>query len=113
MSVRYCANRCRIVQELRQGVRYQQEVIIVRLQQRRHGMASISLSIARKAPQEGFQEEEVEHGTLRTALPQALVESNARRGAMRSDDAHHRPAPEGMEEPEELLRDPHVAQEER
>ena len=76
-------------------------------------MASISLSLAGKAPQEGFQEEEVEHGTLRTALPQASVESNARCGAMRGDDAHHRPAAEGVEEPNELLREPHVAQEER
>ena len=76
-------------------------------------MASISPRLAGKASQERFQEEEVEHGTLRTALPQAPVEPNARRLAVHSDDAHQGPAAEGVEEPDELLRDRHVAQEER
>ena len=76
-------------------------------------MASISPRFAGKPPEERFQEEEVEHGTLHTALPQAPVEPNARRWAGRSDDAHQRPAAEGVEEPDELLRDPHVAQEKR
>ena len=69
-------------------------------------MASISLSLAGKGPQEGFQKEEVEQGTLRSALPQAPVESNARCGAMPGDDAHQRPTAEGVEEPDELLWDP-------
>ena len=51
-------------------------------------MASIAVSLAGKAPQEGLQEEEVEHGAFRTALPQAPVEANARCGAMCSDDVH-------------------------
>ena len=76
-------------------------------------MARISPRLAGKAPQESFQEEEVEHGALRAALPQAPQEPNARRWAVRSEDAHKRPAAEGVEEPDELLRDPHVAQEER
>ena len=58
------------------------------------------------------QEEEVEHGTLRIALAQAPVEPNARRWALRSDDEHQRPAAESLEEPDELLQDPHVAQQE-
>ena len=45
--------RC-ILQELRQGVRYQQEVITVRLHQGWHRMASISPCLAGKAPQERF-----------------------------------------------------------
>ena len=85
----------------------------MRLHQGRHSMASISPRLAGKAPQERFQEEEVEHGTLRTALPQAPVAPNARCWAVRSDDAHQRPAAEGLEEPDELLRDPHLTQEER
>ena len=44
---------------------------------------------------------------------QAPVEPNARGWAVRSDNAHQRPAAEGVEEPDELLRDSHVAQEER
>ena len=92
---------------------YQQEVITLRLHQGRHNMAGISPRLAGKAPQERFQEEEVGHGTLRTALLQAPVEPNARRWAVRSDDAHQRPAAEGVEAPDQLLRDPHVAQEER
>ena len=55
----------------------------------------------------------MEHSALRTALPQAPVELNARRRAVRSDDAHQRPAAEGVEEADELFRDSHVAQEER
>ena len=104
--------RC-ILQELRQGVRYQQEVITVRLHQGWHRMASISPRLAGEAPQERLQEEEVEHSALRTALPQAPVEPNARRWAVRGDNAHHRPAAKGVEEPDELLGDSHVAQEER
>ena len=45
--------RC-ILQELRQGVRCQQEVITLRLHQGCHRMASISPRLARKAPQERF-----------------------------------------------------------
>ena len=45
--------RC-ILQELRQGVGYQQEVITVRLHQGRHRVASISPCLAGKAPQERF-----------------------------------------------------------
>ena len=41
------------------------------------------------------------------------MEPYARRRAVRGDDAHQRPAAEGVEEPDELLRDTHVAQEER
>ena len=76
-------------------------------------MASISLSLAGKAPQEGLQEEEVEHGAFRTALPQAHVEANARCGAMCGDDAHQGSATEGVEEPDDLLWDPYVAYEKR
>ena len=55
-------------------------------------MVSISPRFAGKAPQESFEEEEVEHGTLRTALPQAPVGPDARCWAMRTDDVHKRPA---------------------
>ena len=74
-------------------------------------MAGISLGFAGKASQEGLQEEEVEHGAFRTALPQASVDTNARRGATWSDNAHRGAAAEGMEVLDELLRNPHVAQE--
>ena len=76
-------------------------------------MASISPRLAGETPQERLQKEEVEYSALRTALPQAPVESYARRRAVRCDDAHQRPAAEGVQEPDELLRDTHVAQEER
>ena len=41
------------------------------------------------------------------------MDPNARRRAVRGDDAHQRPAAEGVEEPDEPFRDSHVAQEER
>ena len=94
-------------------MRYQQEVVTLRLHQGRPSMAIISPRLAGKPPQERFQEEEVEHSALRTALPQAPVEPNARRLAVRSDSAHQRPAAEAVDEPDELLRDSLVAQEER
>ena len=106
------SDRRRIFQELRQGVCYQQEVVAIRLHHGWHSVAGIPLCFAGKASQEGHQEEEVEHGTLRTALPQASVKRNARCGAMRSDNAHCGAAAEGMEELGELLRDPHVVLEE-
>ena len=40
------------------------------------------------------------------------MEPNARRRAVRGDDAHQRPAAEGVEEPDELFQNSHVAQEE-
>ena len=74
-------------------------------------MAGIPLGFAGKGSQQGLREEEVEHCAFRTALAQAPVETNARRGAMHSDNAHCGAAAGGMEELHELLRDPHVAQE--
>ena len=41
------------------------------------------------------------------------MEPNARRWAVRCDDAHQRPGAEGVEESDELFRDLDVAQEER
>ena len=75
-------------------------------------MAGIPLDFVGKAPQEWFQEEEVEHGTFRAALSQASIEANARGGTMRCDNAHCGAATKGMEKLCKLLRDPHVAQEE-
>ena len=69
-------------------------------------------AFARKAPQKGLQEEEVEHGTFRTALPQASGKMDTPSGVMRGDDAHFGAAAKGLEELDELLRGPHVAQEE-
>ena len=54
MSVRYRAIAAAYSRKLRQGVRYQQEVITVRLHQWWHRMASISPRLAGKAPQERF-----------------------------------------------------------
>ena len=102
--------RCTL-HELRQGVRYQQEVVAIRLHQGRHNVAGIALGFACKASQEGLQEEEVEHGAFRTALPQAPAETNARRGAICGDNAHRGAAAEGMEELAEVFSDPPVAQE--
>ena len=75
-------------------------------------MASIPLGFAGKAPQEGFQEEEVEHGAFCAALRQASMEADARGGTMRFGNAHCGAAANEMEELYKLLRDPHVAQEE-
>ena len=75
-------------------------------------MAGIPLGFAGKAPQEGFQEEEVEHGAFRVALPQTSMEADARGGTMRCDNPHYGAAAKGMEELYKLLRDPNVAQEE-
>ena len=93
-------------------MRYQQEVITIRLYQGWHTVAGIPLGFAGKALQKGIQEEEVEHGTFRPALLEASVEADARSGAMRGDDAHRGTAAKGLEELDEFLRDPHVAQEE-
>ena len=75
-------------------------------------MAGIPLASAGKAPQEGLQEEEVEHSAFRATLPQATMEADARGGAVRCENAHCGATTEGMAELDELLQDPHVAQEE-
>ena len=85
----------------------------MRLYQGRHSVAGIPLGLAGEAPQEGLQEEEVEHGALRTALPQAPVDANASCGAMCGDDVHQGSATEDVQEPDQLPRDPHVAYEKR
>ena len=75
-------------------------------------MEGIPLGFAGKVLQKGLHEEEVEHGTFRTALPQAAVEADAWSGAMRGDDAHCGGGVKGSEHLDELLPDPHVAQKE-
>ena len=102
----------RVLQELRQGVRYQQEVITLCLYQGWHSLAGIPLGFAGKASQKGHEEKDEEHGPFRTARPQAPMEADTRSGAMRGDDAHCGTAAKGLEDLDELLRNPHVAQEE-
>ena len=74
-----------------------------------YNMVSLAMSLANKASQQGLQEDEVEHGTFRAALPRAPVEADARHGAMCGDGAHRGAATEGVEELDELLWDRHVA----
>ena len=54
----------------------------------------------------------MEHSAFRATLQQATMEADAWGGAVRRDNAHCGATTEGMEELDELLRKPHVAQEE-
>ena len=61
---------------------YQQLVVTICLYQGRHSVAGIPLGFAGKAPQEGFQEEEVEHGDFGAALPLAPIKALAQGGTI-------------------------------
>ena len=93
-------------------MRYQHHVFAIRLYQGRYRVAGIPFGSAGKAPQEGLQEEEVKYGSFRVALPEVLMEADARAGTVRCNNAQRGAAANGMDQLYKLLRDPHVAQEE-